>query len=75
VNVEGSQGLLQLVSAEGFVAVAESGVKGRPDVRAAARSGADAVLVGEHVMRAADPAGAVEELTGVRGLGRGDRWR
>ncbi len=73
VDVERSLGLVQLVSAEGFVAVAESGVKGRPDVRAAARSGADAVLVGEYVMRAADPAGAVEGLTGVRGLGRGDR--
>lgn len=42
--------------------VAESGVQGPDDVRARAREGADAVLVGEHVARAADPAAAVGAL-------------
>jgi indole-3-glycerol phosphate synthase len=44
------------------VAVAESGVRGPDDVRRLAGLGADAVLVGEHVATAPDPAGAVAEL-------------
>lgn len=49
----------------GVVLVAESGIRSRADVRAAAAAGADAVLVGERLMRAADPAAALAELTGV----------
>lgn len=45
--------------------VAESGVRSRDDVRAAATAGANAVLVGERLMRAADPATALSELTRV----------
>lgn len=47
---------------EGSVAVAESGVRGPEDVRRLAALGADAVLVGEHVAGADDPAAAVRAL-------------
>lgn len=47
------------------VAVLESGVRTRDDVRAAAAAGAVAVLVGETLMRAPDPGAALREL--VRG--------
>lgn len=47
------------------VLVAESGIASRDEVRAAAAVGADAVLVGERLMRAEDPARALSELTGV----------
>ncbi len=46
----------------GAVLVAESGIRTRADVLAAAAAGADAVLVGEHLVRATDPAAAVAEL-------------
>jgi indole-3-glycerol phosphate synthase len=45
--------------------VAESGVKTRADVQAAAKAGADAVLVGEALMAAQFPEDVLEELTGV----------
>ncbi len=48
-----------------MVTVAASGVRGRADVEAAAGAGADAVLVGETLMRAPFPEDVVEELTGV----------
>jgi indole-3-glycerol phosphate synthase len=44
------------------VAVAESGVSGPEDVRGAAAAGADAVLVGEHVVTSADPEATVRDL-------------
>ncbi|MGH8910297.1 MAG: indole-3-glycerol phosphate synthase TrpC [Egibacteraceae bacterium] len=52
----------------GALAVAESGVRGPDDVRRLAALGADAVLVGEHVATAEDPAAAVMALVqaGVR---------
>jgi indole-3-glycerol phosphate synthase len=46
----------------GALAVAESGITTPHDVRAAAAAGADAVLVGEHLVRAGDPRAAVAEL-------------
>jgi indole-3-glycerol phosphate synthase len=46
----------------GAVVVAESGVSGPDDVAAYMRAGADAVLVGEHLMTAADPAAATAAL-------------
>jgi indole-3-glycerol phosphate synthase len=49
----------------GAVVVAASGVKRRADVEAAATNGADAVLVGEVLMRSAFPEDLLEELTGV----------
>lgn len=47
---------------DGVLAVAESGVRGPDDVRAAALAGADAVLVGESLVTAADPRAAVALL-------------
>lgn len=44
------------------VVVAESGVSGPADVEAYLRAGADAVLVGEHLMRARDPEAATRDL-------------
>ena len=49
----------------GAVVVAESGVKNRDGVLAAAAVGADAVLVGEALMRADFPEDVLQELTGV----------
>lgn len=46
------------------VAVLESGVSSREQVRRAVGAGARAVLVGEALMRAADPASTVRELRG-----------
>lgn len=46
--------------------VAASGVKARLDVEAAASVGADAVLVGETLMRSPFPEDVLAELTGVR---------
>jgi indole-3-glycerol phosphate synthase len=45
--------------------VAASGIKTRADVQAAAEAGAEAVLVGETLMRAEFPEDVLEELTGV----------
>jgi indole-3-glycerol phosphate synthase len=50
---------------EGVVMIAESGFKTREEVLAAAAGGATAVLVGETLMRAADPAAVVRELLGT----------
>jgi indole-3-glycerol phosphate synthase len=44
------------------VSIAESGVRGRDDALALARAGYDAVLVGEHLVTAPDPADAVGQL-------------
>jgi indole-3-glycerol phosphate synthase len=46
--------------------VAASGIKTREDVEAAACAGADAVLVGETLMRSPFPEDVLAELTGVR---------
>ncbi len=45
--------------------IAESGYSSASDVAACARAGIDAVLVGESLMRAADPAAAVASLLAV----------
>ncbi|MDQ3815883.1 MAG: indole-3-glycerol phosphate synthase TrpC [Armatimonadota bacterium] len=44
------------------IIVAESGVFARDDARQLRAAGADAILVGESLMRAGDPAAAMEEL-------------
>jgi indole-3-glycerol phosphate synthase len=51
-------------------AVAESGIATRADVERVARAGADAVLVGSALSRAADPVRTVRSLTGVTREGR-----
>lgn len=49
----------------GVVVVSESGIRTAADVARVARAGADAVLVGETLLRARDPGAAVGELAGV----------
>ncbi len=61
--------LLPRVPAD-VIAVAESGLAGRDDVALVAAAGADAVLVGSALMRAADPSALVRELAGVARRGR-----
>jgi indole-3-glycerol phosphate synthase len=51
---------------DGAVLVAESGIRDRAGVEAAAAAGADAVLVGESLVTAEDPAAAVAELLAAR---------
>ncbi|MGW5133683.1 indole-3-glycerol phosphate synthase TrpC [Streptomyces sp. NPDC004135] len=46
----------------GRILVAESGIRDAHDARALARAGVDAVLVGELLMRADDPAATIKEL-------------
>jgi len=50
---------------EGVVRVAESGITGRADVQRLVAAGYHAVLVGEALVRAGDPAGAVAALRGA----------
>jgi indole-3-glycerol phosphate synthase len=57
---------------DGVVAVAESGVRDAADARRLAAAGFDAVLVGETLVRSADPAAAVASLAG-HPVGRRDR--
>jgi indole-3-glycerol phosphate synthase len=61
VDVEGALVRLGRVPAD-RIGVLESGVAGREDVDAALGAGASAILVGEALMRADDPARAVRKL-------------
>jgi len=60
-----ARGVIAKVVTAGLVAVAASGVKTRRDVQRVAEVGADAVLVGETLMRADFPEDVLEVLTGV----------
>ena len=66
VDTEGTFELISQAAADGLVVVAESGIRERSDVKAAAEAGAKAVLVGETLMRSEDPAATLGKLTGVR---------
>jgi indole-3-glycerol phosphate synthase len=57
--------LLDQAKQAGAVVVAESGVRDRDSIESAARSGADAVLVGEALMRSKFPEDVLQGLTGV----------
>jgi len=61
VDVQGALGRVGRVP-EDRIAVLESGVSTRADVDAALEAGASAILVGEALMRADDPARAVRKL-------------
>jgi indole-3-glycerol phosphate synthase len=52
---------------EGVVKVAESGIRGPDDAARLADAGFDAVLVGESLVRSADPRSAVAALVAARG--------
>lgn len=65
LDAERAHRVTALSAGAGATTVAASGVKTRDDVRAAASAGADAVLVGETLMRAAFPEDVLADLTGV----------
>lgn len=58
-------GRLRSLVPAGVVVVAESGIASREDVKALEAAGVDAILVGEALMRAPDPASAASELLGL----------
>ena len=66
VDMDAQRALVKAAARSGATVVAASGVKRRADVEAAASAGADAVLVGETLMRASYPEDELAELTGVR---------
>lgn len=57
---------------EPLIRVAESGIGGTDDVARVAAAGANAVLVGEALVRHGDPAGAVAEFIAVGSTARGE---
>jgi indole-3-glycerol phosphate synthase len=65
VNPERARRVIEEARRIELSVVAESGVRTRDDVIAAAVAGADAVLVGEALMRAPFPEDVLEQLTGV----------
>jgi len=65
VDVEAARAVVAEAKRAGAIVVAASGVKGRREVLTAAAAGADAVLVGEALMRASFPEDVLAELTGV----------
>jgi indole-3-glycerol phosphate synthase len=69
VEMERMEPILRAVPA-GVTAIAESGLRRRPDVERVAAWGADAVLIGSAFAAAADPEGAVRGCTGVARRGR-----
>jgi len=70
IEPEVGAALVRLVPAD-CVAIAERGVRGVADVKRAAGSGADAVLVGSSISASPDPAAAVRALTNVPRSERG----
>jgi indole-3-glycerol phosphate synthase len=63
VDVEAALARLRRIP-DDRIAVAESGIRTRTDVSRAVDAGASAILVGETLMRASDPADAVRALLG-----------
>lgn len=64
VNTDNSRRLRELIPSE-VLFVSESGVQTAEDVAALRKIGADAVLIGETLMRAADKKAKLAELRGV----------
>ncbi len=56
---------LRPVIPDGLLLVSESGIRSVDDARRLREAGADAILVGEMLMRAADPAACVSELASL----------
>jgi len=55
---------------DGVVRISESGIHGAADIARLRKAGYDAFLVGEHLMKSGDPAGALQRL--LAGSGDGD---
>jgi indole-3-glycerol phosphate synthase len=62
VDIQTTVDLLAAVPV-GKIVVSESGIRSRAEIEELERVGVDAVLIGESLMRAPDPAAAVRELT------------
>ncbi len=65
VDVGRTERLLGDDARAGVTVVSESGISAPEQLRALEREGVEAVLVGETLMRAADPAAALRELLGA----------
>jgi len=63
VHLETSLSLIERIP-EDRIAVSESGLRTREDLERLRRAGFDAFLIGEHLMREADPAAALRSLRG-----------
>ena len=63
VNLDNARKLRKLIPA-GIIFVAESGIRNRQDIRTLEEIGADAVLIGELLMRAEDKMEKLKELKG-----------
>jgi indole-3-glycerol phosphate synthase len=63
VRIETSLELIEKIP-ENCVAVSESGIRNHQDVVKMRNAGFDAFLIGEHLMKAADPGAALFELLG-----------
>jgi indole-3-glycerol phosphate synthase len=64
VEVERTERLMEQIPA-GTIVVSESGISAAEQLERLQRRGVAAVLVGETLMRAADPAAALRELRGL----------
>jgi indole-3-glycerol phosphate synthase len=64
VRVETSLALIDAIPDE-CIAVSESGLRTHDDLERLRRAGFDAFLIGEHLMKDADPAVPLRALTGV----------
>jgi indole-3-glycerol phosphate synthase len=64
MNMDLAAAMRALVPADRLV-VAESGIRNADDVRRLHAAGVDAILVGETLMVAPDPAAALRELLGT----------
>ena len=62
VDVETSLRLAELIP-DDCVFIVESGIHGRADIDRLLKAGADAFLIGEHFLTAADPAAAIRGLS------------
>jgi len=69
IDVDGAWELFDAVPSH-VIAVAESGMSSSADVTAAARAGADAVLIGTALSATDDPEALVRQISGVQRIGR-----
>jgi indole-3-glycerol phosphate synthase len=61
VDTSSFQRILPLIP-DSIIKVAESGISDVADVRMARRAGADAILVGESLVRSADPGSTIQNF-------------